>query len=469
MKNPLFFSISFFGFMLFSSCSSNKLQPLTWLSPIPFQPKIQFQASPNKLINNEPQLKGIYLSCYVTAAQEGKYFSDDFASLSDIAVAYVQAKQYKQAFSIIEKWEGGDSKNRVLAKIAEQYADSRQYEQAIQVVESINLSNTIYGASTRFSVLIQIIAGMAKVKQHDRALKLAYQISDPTYRTIALARIAESYAYIGNQEKAKGLFYQSLKIIDTVRDEQIIKIVKSPRSSALSEISNSYIRLEQYEQATHVAMMITNKSYQAITLSEIGVSYALKGQLEKAKEILNKAYQIARNQPKTGRWNFSLRNKDLTKVASAYAKAGFYDQSLEVIHSIEKEREKLWFLIELSDIYINTGQQKKVDHVLEQALWIAKTMKSDDERIAALLEIVYKYQESKQLEKSDQVLLQALQTINNLTNKQELINLKAASLERIARAYMNVEQYDRAIQIAQMIEDKVQKDKLLGLIKCAYR
>ncbi|UBF30062.1 hypothetical protein K9N68_38395 (plasmid) [Kovacikia minuta CCNUW1] len=350
MKIPLFFSISFFGFMLFSSCSLNKLQPLTQLSPIPFQPKIQFQVSSNKIINNEPRLKGIYLSCYVTAAQEGKYFADDFASLSDIAIVYVQAKQYKQALSMIEKWEGGDSKNRVLAKIAEQYADSRQYEQALQVAESIDLSNTIYGASTRFSVLIQIIIEMTKVKQHNRALKLAYQISDPTYRAIALARIAESYAYIGNQEKAKGLFYQSLKIIDTVRDEQIIKIVKSPRSSALSEISNSYVRLEQYEQATHIAMMITSKTYQAITLSEIGVGYALKRQSEKAKETLNKAYQIARSQPKTGRWNYPFRNKDLTKVASAYAKAGFYDLSLEVINSIEKGRERLWSLIELSDI-----------------------------------------------------------------------------------------------------------------------
>lgn len=453
--------------MFCSSCTLNKLQLSTQPFLNPFQSEIRFQTSSNKLINREPQLKGIYLSCYITTAQEGEYFADQFVSLLDIAIAYVQAKQYKQAFSIIEKWEANTSKNIVLAKIAEQYAISKQYEQALQVVENIDLSSSTYGSSIRFSVLIKIITKLAKAKQLDLALKLAYQIGDPAYKAIALAKVAENYSYFGKQREAEAFFYRSIKILETVQDDQIVRIVRSPQSIALSEISNSYVRLEQYEQAVQVAKMIANKNYQIIALSEIGIGYALKGQTEKAKEILNQAYQIAKSQPEIEKWDYPIRGKTLIKVASAYAKAGFYAQSLEVINEIGKERERIWAFIEISDIYIGTGQQKKVNQMLGKALSTAKMMKSEHEKIDALLEIASKYQESKQLEKSNQLVFQALQATNALKSNQEIISLKSTSLERISRAYVNMEQYDKAIQTAQTLEDRVRKDRLLNLIKCA--
>ncbi|XGV96840.1 MAG: tetratricopeptide repeat protein [Leptolyngbya sp. BL-A-14] len=477
-KTLLYLAIALTSVGLSADYVKSKLESGMLSAKVLPQPNASPQSAANKPVRNEPRIKGIPVSCYTTSiVNVGEHTFEHPVAWSDIAIAYIEAKQYDQAQEIIAqkiiaKILPDDSDG--LTKISMKYAEQGQYNQALELAKSIVVGEYGKGGSNRETAITYLVDRLAHAKQYNRAFKTVKQIDDSSFRTMAMAHIAKAYAKAGQKQKAEALFSQALKAANSIEDEnyQRPRLIAFPKSNALVSVAEDQAEAGQYEQALQIASIISN-DYKRGLLEAIAISYASAGQVEQAHELLSQALQITKNSPESGRMGYPVRARALSNNANAYAKAGFHQEALQIANSIENSGERSLALMNLADVYIDSRENIRANEALLQATQVDGVMKPQEKTIYYLIDIASKYFKINQPRKANEMLVSALQFAKNIKASTESKSLeKAQILERIAREYASIGQYSKAIQIFTANTDLMdvgtsQKETVIGLLECA--
>ncbi|EAW34781.1 DUF2225 domain-containing protein [Lyngbya sp. PCC 8106] len=186
---------------------------------------------------------------------------------------------------------------------------------------------------------------------------------------IALMRIGQDYAELGDQKQALYFFYQARKVYQKSGFYEGEIETLSWVGKIYSRAGNYQKALESFNQGLRIAHNINNSSKEASILSEIGDSYSELGDEEKALEFYNKALIIYK---KLG--NFKQQTDLLNKIGELYQQLGnsekalnFYQQALTIspdnnsLNQVQVSRN-------IAKLYSELGNLEKALEFYQQAL-----------------------------------------------------------------------------------------------------
>jgi tetratricopeptide (TPR) repeat protein len=177
-------------------------------------------------------------------------------------------------------------------------------------------------------------------------------------------------------------------------------------------------------------MLIEDHARQAATLTQIALTYATRGQDDKALEVVQLIDDFPRREAafvhlagwytEIGQYdqalevaillkNTTLKTEVLAGVASQYIEDGEYDPAWEVVNTMTDVPLKAGMLAAIASKYAEGGAPKDADETLSQALLIAKASEDPASKAQALVAIGFPY--AKTTHRNDATVQQVLHEI----------------------------------------------------------
>lgn len=164
-----------------------------------------------------------------------------------------------------------------------------------------------------------------------------------------------------------------------------------------------------------------------------------------------------------------LNDDKRQSLAISQAKAGKFNQALQLSDYIENKSRKAVTLAEIAGQYLKVDQTEKADPLLAEVLKIVREL----EEISArdLAEIAVQYSIAGQTEQANLLFSQALKKIQSLPEPSSTPNeegqiawnaSKVFALNDVARAYGKAGQFDRAIKLAKTISETNNRSSTLA-------
>jgi tetratricopeptide (TPR) repeat protein len=125
--------------------------------------------------------------------------------------------------------------------------------------------------------------------------------------------------------------------------------------TSLIKIADIYLELNQKERAIEIidkALNFSLKTQERYFMGAVSESYIKAKQIEKALQILEESYQIA----KTAK-NKSLVIGNLMGIAIQYAELGKYNRAIEVTNSIESKPYKARTVAQIALLYAQSEEE----------------------------------------------------------------------------------------------------------------
>ncbi len=402
----------------------------------------------------------------------------DTSLLEKLVALYVEAEQKEQLSSVLAKvppvtqsLSSGYSfiKTSTLSAIAYHYATIGQPQKSLEILpQSLQVVNSLQGAEFKMIALTEIAEAYLAAGQREpvpailaQSLQLAraFEHSNPSRKAEVLGRVAIAYAQAGEYD-------QALEISKTIENAPYY------RTGVLGAIASQYAQKGQMEQALQLAQSLDAGYTKANTLSEIALNYLKTGQQEKASDIFSQAVETARPVGETL----------LAEIITKYAAAGQLETALSTAQTINDAGGKAKALSAIALLYTKAGQQTQASQVLSQAIESAKAMPDAYFQARLLKEMIDNYVkvgryedafkiaqaiqgDTVDIELSKPFVLQDIITkaveagqneqalqITQLLDKGD-IGSRNVALQRIALSYAKAQQFDKAIQTAQMVEN----------------
>ena len=281
---------------------------------------------------NDNQAEAAIKSCQqaITAHQQIQDLSGEAKSSVNLGIAYIGAKQYAQAISILERAAkiGQESKERRVEALAffhlgRAYGLSEQAQKSTESLQqALTIAQEIQDAELEKNIQQLLAAGeqppVSPQKQEadrllqqgiqqaqtsnfrealqswEQALQIYREIKDRQGEANALGNLGIAYDSLGQYQKAIEYHQQSLAIAREIGDRQ-------GEGNSLGSLGNAYQSLGQYEKAIEylqqqlaIAKEIGFRQGEANSLGNLGIAYQSLGQYEKAIEYQQQSLAIAK-------------------------------------------------------------------------------------------------------------------------------------------------------------------------------
>ncbi len=275
------------------------------------------------------------------------------------------------------------------------------------------------------------------------------EITRKTFPSIELiwwmSDLAKAQIEMGEKQEAITTFAQT---IENIENSQKIENIKPPTGLWI-EIANIQADLGLFSEARETLQRIDFTSDLEDSWISLAEVQAKLGEKEPAQISLNQAKQLAQNiEYKSNQiYNFS-------KIASTQAKIGEWAKALEMIEEniaslslIERE----WLLLEI--VNKEECENREFTAVLETANRIYETLEIPDDR-EQVLKLIVAIQ-ARQAQKFTKDFTAAMTT----TNKIKEPDCKSQALLIIVNAQVELKWFNPALETAQIIKIKEDKDK----------
>jgi tetratricopeptide (TPR) repeat protein len=308
--------------------------------------------------------------------------------LRKVALRYAEAGLNDDALRVAESMKRNDGseidnldRDDTLGQIAVLLAKRGEYGRAIRLA---NRTESYF----RDGALIEIAGELVANGNTDKALKLLSRVlrSLPEggelegiqYEAGMLARIAYQYAKAGRRDKAVELFDRAIHSAESNTDsmeqadslhkiaglsaeaglfEEAIRAAhsinyESHKIKALTDIVIKLIRAGRDVQASELIHVLEGSALEeridsrAGGLIEVAGEYLARGQNDKARGALLRAFRIARSAKPN-----DFKPTTLERLAEKYAEAGAYAQALEVVSAIEEPFYRAHALMDIGVFY----------------------------------------------------------------------------------------------------------------------
>ncbi|RLD49736.1 MAG: hypothetical protein DRJ05_20555, partial [Bacteroidetes bacterium] len=197
---------------------------------------------------------------------------------------------------------------------------------------------------------------------------LSKQINSKKGETMAISRIGLAHFYLGNNEKAKEYFLQSISMFISLKDHY-------NQAQDLHNLASVYYRendyqksLEYFKEITSVENINQHPTLLAETYMDIGVNYYRLGELDSA--LLN--YTISHKLFEKTNDKEKYRNL-LNRIGVLYYAKGDYDKAVEYMLMVLAINEKTGNKVGMATVngnigavyYKNSDYEKAIDHYLK--------------------------------------------------------------------------------------------------------
>ncbi|WP_143467485.1 tetratricopeptide repeat protein [Leptolyngbya ohadii] len=418
-----------------------------------------------------------------------------------------RAKQFAEAVNPADV----SRRDRVMAKVAQAYLKAGQLEAALAIVPTLTKTPNVHAEVLLSAVRFQVQQG-----QIDAAAELANLINNyPSVGALAQVEAARGYALQGNESQADRLFQQAIQTAQTAGDAEY----------TLSQVITTYGKTRP-DAALPLAESLTDPEKRLAALTQIALGYASSNQSTQARQTIQKAIAtvpnissdwqgfavqnaadlaIVANQPDlavllaaalTDPFANPPRDLLLERIAQKTAERGQLDAALNAVQSISASNPdaRSRAILPLSKAFIqanrysdaiqlidlinatDTGYRAMVQAAIasdlllsgntdpavalfEQAKQTAATLTDPIQQFDAWGAIAIQYSRAGQ--PIDAEVMQRLrETVSRFGDNSVAANYIRLTVERA----LPVQQYETALQIAQLIPDPTDRGYQLNSV-----
>ncbi|MCX7969667.1 MAG: hypothetical protein N3B10_14430, partial [Armatimonadetes bacterium] len=258
-----------------------------------------------------------------------------------VAEAMANAGFFDQAIQVADGIKSHISRVTVLLHVGSVAAETKQFDKAIQVANKVAeilkskpIPFVMLSVSPPSLTFRSFVKTMAEAGFYDQAIKLARFVDLGFHEIFAFHDIAEAAI------KAKH-YKQFFRIVQKEKDAET-------RSILLQSFAHKLAETGHFDKAIQTANGIEDSCSRVEALCGIAKKIAKAGQKERALTIFDQTIKIA---PKADR-----RRSMLTHViVEGMAEAGFFDQALEIVKSVEESYSRSELLCVIAKSMANAG------------------------------------------------------------------------------------------------------------------
>lgn len=214
--------------------------------------------------------------------------------------------------------------------------------------------------------------------------------------------------------------------------------------ATLKRSGGSAIMLELYLMLLPLDKWQPERSQEARIYSNLGVTYRVLGRMERAREYLEKALAILRqdgNRAGEGRVLNDL-GRVFAEIGNRERARGDYEQALRIYQEQGDSKGEGSALNNLGWVYITLGQNKQAQQYYEQALSIFREIGDRLGEAETLNNLGRVYEDLGQRERAQEYYGQALGIFRDEQDRQG----EAWSLNNLGKVYRKLGQYDEALK-----------------------
>lgn len=376
-----------------------------------------------------------------------------------------------EALMLVRSLDSGYSfnKTRALTQIARHYQTVGQVETARSILtEAIAATRGIQGTEFQTIALTGIATQAIALEQRAlaaellaRSLTAAQQIqaTNPDQRGKVLLPIVIAFAQLGEIEQATQI-------------AQTIPGISYYKSTALAAIGQQHLKTNQPEVALKVVQTIPTPEIQANGLAEVAAWYGNAGRSTDAKRLFAQAIQTVQRRD----------NADylITTLVTTIATAGQLDLALAGVAAIKDAEQRSIALARLSTRFAQANRPDAAKLQLAQAIATAQTIPDPNRQTSVLSQLVETALQANQFDQAFQIA-QTLKEDTYPNNRSDVllrvanraidagkydfalqvteaiapgwVDYRSQAIRRIALAYAQQQQFDRALQLAQKLDN----------------
>jgi lipopolysaccharide biosynthesis regulator YciM len=264
-------------------------------------------------------------------------------ALAQVAEALTKAGEFKRAEQLARSIPNTDGQVDALAGIAAalaadgQVAQARKIAAAVERMARVTVSDADPKSHNVGEALIDefdryehpfasaapdwrrrwraVAEALVAVGKSDRAENLARNLTEPSERELALARVAEALAAVGQSDRAENL---ARNLTEPYEREQ-----------ALARVAEALAAAGHFEQAEQVAQRISRHDLQSETLAHVTTSLTAAGDLDYAEQVAGRITSPSR------------RAAAFVQITEALAAAGEFDHAEQLVGQIVTDPSRL--------------------------------------------------------------------------------------------------------------------------------
>ena len=261
--------------------------------------------------------------------------------------------------------------------------------------------------------------------EHAKTLEDAYDsnASPGDDRISVMDKIAETYADVGEPERA----------------QQVRKAIAetSTKTAEKNRIIRIQLAARNYDEAVETAETIENKHTKTHTLNGIGTHAWDCGLSSLALPVFDKAAETAKEIE-----NKHVQAKALGPVAISYAKADQLEKARETVDAVEDKAVRDLTLSRIAGIYTDAGNFAEAEKCMAK-------IETPFYRSFALNSISGAYLGAGDMAQAEKNLAGAMESAEDMPDSYR----KSEMYSRLAIRYAQIERYEKALGIADSIED----------------
>jgi CHAT domain-containing protein len=250
--------------------------------------------------------------------------------------------------------------------------------------------------------------------QIEKSLQVFSKLQSEIYQGVALAYIARVYEWQGKYEEAAKSVFKSLKLLDKSPQEKGEALFA--KAALLGDAGDYENMLAVLDTCLQIYNTLKNQNKIALTLYNIGYTYELKGDYTKAKEYLERGYNLAY---KIGSMRIVFRAE--MELGVVFHKLGKYEVALESFNKslfkaefIQNKHLIALVLLRIADLYNSMGQHdKSVEHAI-RSVDLAQQLKHTRLYFKALTLLGQSYQKRKDINKAIESFNQSIKIAEEL-------------------------------------------------------
>ena len=392
-------------------------------------------------------------SDYVNASLE---MIDDPGSRSlaieEIAVKYAEAGDVDQALELTDELEDADPALRRIALAEGSYSP-----------RAVGLASSITAPDLRASTLGQLAVLAYHSDQKSEAAELlaeclqsAEDIEFSENRIYALIGLASLYEDMGDTDKALETLANAFALTADFEGMPASGLSASfPRGEALTQLVESFARLDQFDQADRAAEQIDDPFQFAHASTKEAMEYFRAGQVDQAFTLLSEALELALEEPVYGEQGLLVKDNVLAELAVGFARLGQLEKSFEVTGKLSSESQQFLarglvgkecartgsypgmfraaeaitnnhsltsYWLEVTDVLTDSTQTELAQQTLFKAAEIAETIPVKYEKAESLIEVAYRLARVND-SKASELFTLALDVIGQLTDYEKALSL----------------------------------------------
>jgi tetratricopeptide (TPR) repeat protein len=370
-------------------------------------------------------------------------------SLQELERTEKASELFSQALKILQmnpKIEG--SSRRYVLTIAEGFAEAGQVDRAVQLVQSV--PNTPNNVSNKIATLTSLGSVFQHQGQPERAIDvlnqaftLIHQLPDDSDKVNSLVWLAAANIEAERREQAKEILAQVMQFPPNVREDQadtlfylFEQLGEYDQAFAVAQaagnkydlirLATSYAEKKQYDQAFKVAHAVPSLESQAEAIAEIAVQYTQHGEKDKGFAVMQQAMHLAQTVKPTELDQQEEENHDITfSILHTYMETGEQAQVLQLAQLVQDPIRRNRILFDLVTSPNLAFNEALANAALTPRLEIVKAMSDPQKRAEGLLSVAFQYMDRQQFN-------QALRIAQEMPNSAEKADTLTGMAIRVA-------------------------------------